>query len=79
MAMEATNNGYKYSEVCTTYGISKSSLIPKVLFIPLSAFVILGRYLRLQLFLETFETFYECVISLELFGKLIFIKRRLMV
>ena len=54
-------------------------LIPKVLFIPFWAFAILGRYLELQLFLEIFETFSECVISLELCGKLTFTKSGLMV
>ena len=34
-------------------------LIPKVLFIPIWIFVVWNGYLRLQLFLEAFETFYE--------------------
>ena len=47
---------------------------PKVLFIPFWAFVVLDRYLGLQLFLEIPKTFYECTISLELCRELIFKK-----
>ena len=59
--------------------MQKDDLIPKVLFIPFWIFAILDRYLQLQLSLEFFEIFYEYVISLELYGKLIFTKRGLMV
>ena len=55
------------------------TLTPKVLFILFWAFVVLGRYPELQLFLEIFETFYECVIFVELCGKLIFTKSGLTV
>ena len=58
----------------TTTSLITLNLIPKVLFIQFWAFVVLGRYVGLQLFLEICETFYECAISLELCGKLIFIK-----
>ena len=54
-------------------------LTPKVLFILIWIFDVLGKYLGVQLFLENFETFYEYVISLKLCGKLIFKKRGLMV
>ena len=54
-----------------------SKLTLEVQIIPIWIFAILNRYLNLQLFLETLETFYECVISLELCGKLIFKKKEL--
>ena len=54
-------------------------LTPKVFFIPFLVFALLGSSLGLQLFLEILENFYECVISLELCGKLIFTKRGLMI
>ena len=40
------------------------------------AFATLSRYLWVQLFMEFFETFYKCVISLELCGKLFIYKKK---
>ena len=45
--------------------ILEAFLIPKVHFIPFWAFAVLGKYLGLRLLLEIFESFYECMISLE--------------
>ena len=54
-------------------------LIHKGQIIPIWIFAILGRYLHFQLLFKKFENLYESVNSLELCGKLIFTKRRLMV